>query len=182
MQFLLQLSSWIDRISRGLGWVAIGLTLVMTAVGAYNAITRYLGQYIGSNLSSNRYIEVQWYLFSLVFLLGAAYVLQKDAHVRVDIIYSRLSQKQKAWIDLLGALLMLIPFCLITIFYSIPAVKNSWSVWEQSSDPSGLPRYPLKTMIPIAFTWLAIQGFSEAIKQVAILQGLSPLSSAEGES
>ena len=175
MQFLLRVSYWIDRISRGLGWITLGLTLVMTVVGAYNAIARYLGQYIGANLSSNRYIEVQWYLFSLIFLLGAAYVLQKGAHVRVDIFYSRLSQKQKAWVDLFGAVLMLLPFCAIVIFYSIPTVINSWSVLEQSSDPSGLPRYPIKTMIPVTFAWLGIQGISEAIKQVAILRGLSPL-------
>lgn len=173
MQFLLRISRWIDRVSRGLGWIALGLTLVMTAVGAFNAVTRYLGQYVGTNLSSNRYIEVQWYLFSLVFLLGAAYVLQKDAHVRVDLIYSRLSVRQKAWVDLCGALLLLVPFCAIVIFYSIPAVRNSWRVLEQSSDPSGLPRYPLKTMIPIAFAWLGMQGISEAIKKVAILQGLT---------
>lgn len=170
MQFLLQISRWIDRISRSLGRLALGLTLIMTAVGAYNAITRYLGRYIGTNLSSNRYIEVQWYLFSLIFLLGAAYVLQKDAHVRVDIIYGRLSERQKAWVDLLGALLMLLPFCAIVIFYSIPAVRNSWSVLEQSSDPSGLPRYPLKTVIPVAFAWLGIQGLSEVIKRVAFLR------------
>ena len=179
MQLLLRIAGFIDRISRGLGWIAVGLTLIMTVVGAYNAITRYLGQYIGTNLSSNRYIEVQWYLFSLVFLLGAAYVLQKGAHVRVDIIYSRLSRQQKAWVDLFGALLMLVPFCAIVIIYSIPAVMNSWSVLEQSSDPSGLPRYPLKTMIPISFTWLGLQGLSEAIKQVAILQGLAPQAMSE---
>lgn len=179
MQFLLRVSRWIDRISRWLGWVTLGFTLVMTAVGAYNAITRYLGQYIGTNLSSNRYIEVQWYLFSLVFLLGAAYVLQKDGHVRVDIIYGRLSPRQKAWVDLCGALLMLVPFCAVVIFYSIPAVVNSWRVLEQSSDPSGLPRYPLKTMIPIAFAWLGLQGVSEAIKQIAILRGLTPADAPE---
>ncbi|MEM9120871.1 MAG: TRAP transporter small permease subunit [Cyanobacteria bacterium P01_F01_bin.56] len=169
MQFLLRLSGWIDRISRWIGWFTIGLTLIMTAVGAYNAITRYLGQYMGVNLSSNRYIEVQWYLFSLIFLLGAAYVLQKNAHVRVDIFYSRLSVKQKAWIDLLGAVLVLLPFCAIVIYYSLPAVTNSWKVLEMSSDPAGLPRYPLKTVIPVAFAWLGIQGVSEAIKNLAII-------------
>ncbi|MEM8545682.1 MAG: TRAP transporter small permease subunit, partial [Cyanobacteria bacterium P01_H01_bin.119] len=154
----------------------------MTAVGAYNAITRYLGQYLGVNLSSNRYIEVQWYLFSLVFLLGAAYVSQKNAHVRVDIIYSRLSVKQKAWIDLVGSLVMLLPFCAIVIYYSIPAVVNSWSVFESSSDPAGLPRYPLKTVIPIAFAWLGSQGISSAIKQIAIITGLTSATAEESAS
>lgn len=179
MQFLLRVSRWIDRVSGWLGWLTIGLTLVMTAVGAYNAITRYLSQYMGTNLSSNRYIEVQWYLFSLIFLLGAGYVLRKGAHVRVDIFYSRLSVKQRAWIDLCGALLMLLPFCAIVIFYSLPAVANSWSVFEQSSDPAGLPRYPLKTVIPIAFAWLGIQGISEIIKQVAIIRGVTPAAAEE---
>lgn len=182
MQFLLRVSGWIDRISGWLGWLTIGLTLIMTAVGAYNAITRYLSHYMGTNLSSNRYIEVQWYLFSLVFLLAAAYVLQKGSHVRVDIFYSRLSVKQKAWVDLLGTLLLLLPFCAIVIIYSLPAVSNSWRVFEQSSDPAGLPRYPLKTMIPVAFAWLGIQGISEAIKQVAILRDVAPLNAEEAGS
>ena len=100
----------------------------MVVVGAYNAVTRYLGRYIGVNLSSNLYIEVQWYLFSLVFLLGAAYVLKQGEHVRVDILYARLSRKGKAWIDLLGSCLLLLPVCGLMIYYSVPAVFNSWKI------------------------------------------------------
>ncbi|MGJ3244866.1 MAG: TRAP transporter small permease subunit [Elainellaceae cyanobacterium] len=173
MQFLLKAARVIDQISEWLGRLTFGLMLIMFALGAYNAITRYLGQYIGRNLSSNIYIESQWYLFSLIFLLGAAYVLKYDAHVRVDIFYTRLSARGKAWVNLLGALFLLIPICIVVIFYSLPAVVNSWNVLEQSSDPSGLPRYPLKTVIPVAFFLLGLQGVSEAIKQVAVLRGVT---------
>ena len=169
MPFLLKVSGWIDRISEALGWFAIGCTLVMVAVGSYNAIVRYLGRYIGVNLSSNLYIEVQWYLFSLIFLLGAPYVLKHNQHVRVDILYSRLSLKGQAWVNLFGGVLLLLPLCFVFLYYSFPAVVNSWQIWEQSSDPSGLPRYPIKTMILVAFFFLGLQGVSEIIKQLAIL-------------
>ena len=96
MSVLLSIAVWIDRINDWIGKLTFFLTLVMVVVGAYNAVTRYLGRYIGVNLSSNLYIEVQWYLFSLVFLLGAAYVLKQGEHVRVDILYARLSRKGKA--------------------------------------------------------------------------------------
>lgn len=174
MPFLLKVSGWIDRISEALGWFTIGCTLVMVAVGAYNAIVRYLGRYIGVNLSSNLYIEVQWYLFSLVFLLGAPYVLKHNQHVRVDILYSRLSPKGQAWVNLLGGVLLLLPLCLVFLYYSFPAIANSWAILEQSSDPSGLPRYPIKTFILISFFFLGLQGISEIIKQVAILLDWAP--------
>jgi len=171
MQFLLKVSRWIDALSEAIGWLTFGLTLVMVVVGGYNAITRYLGQFIGVNLSSNIYIEIQWYLFSLVFLLGACYVLKLGGHVRVDIFYSQLSVRGRAWIDLLGGFLLLLPMCGVIFFYSFPTVVNSWRILEMSSDASGLPRYPLKTMILVAFALLALQGVSEIIKQLAILTG-----------
>lgn len=174
MQVLLKLSRWIDRLNEGFGWLTLGLTLVMVAVGAYNAITRYLGRFIGVNLSSNLYIEVQWYLFSLIFLFGGAYVLKHNAHVRVDILYNRLSPKGKAWVDFLGAMLLLLPLCGLVLVSSLPAVVNSWLVLEMSSDPSGLPRYPLKSMILVAFVLLGLQGLSEAIKNLAILTDTIP--------
>lgn len=173
MQFLLKAARWIDQLNEWLGRLTFALMLVMFVLGAYNAITRYLGRFIGQNLSSNLYIEAQWYLFSLIFLLGAAYVLKQNAHVRVDIIYSRLSRRGKAWVDLFGALLLLLPMCVVVLIYSFPAVINSWQVLEQSSDPNGLPRYPLKTFILVAFFLIALQGIAEAIKQVAILRGVT---------
>ncbi|MEM8805342.1 MAG: TRAP transporter small permease subunit [Cyanobacteria bacterium P01_G01_bin.38] len=169
MRFLLKLSRWIDRLSEAMGWLTLGLTLVMVAVGAYNAIARYLGRFISVNLSSNLYIEVQWYLFSLIFLLGAGYVLKRNDHVRVDIFYTRLPQKGKAWVNLLGSLFLLLPLCLVILNYSLPSVLNSWKILEQSSDPSGLPRYPIKSVIIVAFVLLALQGISEVIKNTAIL-------------
>ena len=114
-------------------------------MGAFNAVARYLGKSIGLNLSSNAYIEAQWYLFSAVFLLGAAHTLQRDQHVRVDVLYGRLTARKKAWIDIIGTVCFLIPFCLFGLVISIPAVRNSWAVLEGSPDPGGLARYPLKT-------------------------------------
>ncbi|MEO1353960.1 MAG: TRAP transporter small permease subunit, partial [Cyanobacteria bacterium J06635_15] len=122
MSVLLSIAVWIDRINDWIGKFTFFLTLVMVVVGAYNAITRSLSKYIGVNFSSNLYIEVQWYLFSLVFLLGAAYVLKQGEHVRVDILYSRLSRKGKAWVDLFGSCVLLLPVCGLIVFYAIPAV------------------------------------------------------------
>ena len=172
MQFMLKVARWIDRLSEGLGWMTLGFTLIMVFVGTFNAVARYLGRYIGVNLSSNLYIEVQWYLCSLVFLLGAPYVLKKGTHVRVDIVYSRLTSRGKAWVDLFGSLLLLLPMCITIFLYSYPSVLNSWKVLESSSDPSGLPRYPLKTFILVSASLIALQGISEIIKQIAILRNL----------
>ncbi|WP_017324890.1 TRAP transporter small permease subunit [Synechococcus sp. PCC 7336] len=171
MQFLLKLSRWIDRLSEAMGWLTLGLTLVMVLVGSYNAIARYLGRFLQVNLSSNLYIEAQWYLFSLIFLLGASYVLEQNAHVRVDILYNRLSPKGKVWVNLIGSIFLLLPLCFVILGYSLPSVINSWQIWEQSSDPSGLPRYPIKSVIIVAFVFLALQGCSEIIKNIAILLG-----------
>ena len=171
----------IDRLNERVGNLVAWTALLMILVGAFNAVARYLGRYIGVDLSSNAYIEAQWYMFSLVFLLGAAYTLKENAHVRVDVIYGRLSARNKAWIDLVGMLLFLIPFCLTVLSLSWPAVRNSWAVWEGSPDPGGLPRYPIKTMIMVAFGLLLLQGVSEAIKRWALLRGQTTLA-ADGSS
>ena len=144
----------------------------MVGIGAFNAIARYLDKYTGLGLSSNTWLELQWYLFSIVFLLGAAYTLREDAHVRVDVIYGMLSKRGKAWIDLLGTLLFLGPFCLLVLYMSWDFVINSWATWEQSSDPGGLARYPIKTMIPLALLLVLVQGGSVMIRAVAVLQGV----------
>lgn len=166
----LRLSSLIDGLNARLGGFIGWLTLLMVLVGAYNTIVRYLGRYFGVSLSSNAYLELQWYLFSLVFLLGGAYALLRNAHVRVDVLYGRLSRRSQAWFDLIGTLLFLIPFCLFVVWASFPAVRNSWAVWETSPDPGGLPRYPIKTFILIGFVLLVLQGVSEVIKRVAFLR------------
>lgn len=116
----------------------------MILTGAFNAVTRYAGRAIGHNLSSNAYLELQWYLFSILFLLGAAYTLKHDAHVRVDILYERRGPRGRAWTNLLGTFFFLIPFCLLVLWASCKLVYNSWSILEQSPDPGGLPRYLIK--------------------------------------
>lgn len=174
MQGLLRLSAWIDRVSTGVGRAASWLALLMVLIGAFNAVARYVGRWIGMNFASNAFIEAQWYLFSLLFLLGGAWTLRDDDHVRVDVLYGRLAPKKQAWIDLLGALLFLLPFCAFALVTSWPALQSSWAVLEGSPDPGGLPRYPLKTMLPVAFGLLALQGASQAIKAVARIRGLAP--------
>lgn len=174
MHAWLKLARGIDRINEAVGRASGSLILLMVLIGAYNAIVRYAGRYFGLSLSSNVYIELQWYLFSLVFLLGAGYALKHRAHVRVDVIYARCSARRRAWIDLLGTLFFLMPFCLTLLWFSWPSVINSWSVLETSPDPGGLPRYPLKSVLLLAFALLLMQGVAEAIRSIAILRGQAP--------
>ena len=159
-----------DRIGGAIRW----LTLLMVLLGAFNAIARYLARYTGVSLASNAYSELQWYFFSLIFLLGAAYGFRHDVHVRVDVLFSRLSRKTQAWIDVAGTVLFLIPFCILMLWVSWPAVRNSWSVREGSPDPGGLPRYPIKAVILVCFVLLLLQGVSHIIKQVEVLRGAGP--------
>ena len=170
--FLARFVTWTDRFNSRLGVAVSWLTLAMVAVGAYNAVVRYLGRFTGWNLSSNAYLELQWYMFSLVFLLGAAYALLTGAHVRVDVIFSRLPERWRRRIDLWGSLLFLIPFAVFGLVMSWPAVRNSWAVLEVSSDPGGLPRYPIKTVLLVAFTLLALQGCAEAARNWLRLRAL----------
>ncbi len=171
MRVLLKLAEGIDWLNTKVGQLMYWLSLLMILVGVYNATVRYLGSFIGQNLSSNAYLELQWYLFGAIFMLAAAYALRQDAHVRVDIFYSRLSPKGKAWLDLFGSILFLLPFCAITIWLSLNWVEFSWKIHEMSSDPSGLPRYPIKTVVPVAFVLLFLQGISQLIKCVAVIRG-----------
>jgi len=171
MERMLRLARAIDRFNERFGRLLYWLTLLMVVVGAFNAIVRYLDRYTGLGLSSNMYLELQWYLFSLVFLLGAAYTLKHDAHVRVDVFIGRLGARGQAIVNLAGVVLFLVPFCVLMIWVSWPAVVNSWSALEMSPDPGGLPRYPIKTMIPVAFLLVLAQGISMAIKQIAVIVG-----------
>lgn len=169
----------IDRLSEAVGRLASWLTLLMVLLGAFNALARYAGRWMGQSLASNAYIEAQWYLFSLVFLLGAAYTLRHNAHVRVDVLYARLSRRGRAWINLLGTLLFLLPFSLLTIFVSWPSIRSSWAVLERSPDPGGLARYPIKSVILVAFGLLLLQGIALVIRQVAILRGVEAVPDEE---
>lgn len=158
------------RLAQIMGWALFGMVLV----GAYNAIARSLEKGLGLELSSNAYIEAQWYLFSLVFLLGAPHALRSNAHVRVDVLYGEHSERGKAWTDLLGGALFLLPFCAFAIWISWDFVSNSIAVREVSPDPGGLPRWPLKLVVPIAFALLGLQGISEVVKRIAFLRGVAP--------
>jgi TRAP-type mannitol/chloroaromatic compound transport system permease small subunit len=174
MKGLLVFSSAIDRVNAFIGRVMRWLTLAMVVVGSANAVFRYAGRFTGVDLSSNAYLESQWYLFSLVFLLAASYTLSSDSHVRVDVLFGRLSDKGRAWINLAGGILFLIPFCILMIWVSWPWVMNSFEVMEMSPDPGGLPRYPLKMVIPVTFVLLMAQGFSEVIKSLSQILGNPP--------
>lgn len=178
MDRLLTASRGIDRLNSWIGRAASWLALVMVLVGSYNAVVRYLGRYWSWNLSSNLYLELQWYLFSLLFLLATAWTLRVDAHVRVDVLYSRFPTRARAVIDIVGHLVLLLPFCVLALWTSFPSVRSSWAIQEGSPDPGGLPRYPLKAVILVSFVLLALQGLSELVKDVARFRGDLP---ARGE-
>ncbi len=171
MRQLLRFSAAIDRMNDRIGAVIQWLTLAMVVVGAANALLRYATRFAGVSLSSNAFLDLQWYMFSLVFLLGAAWGLNHGAHVRVDVMYERLSARARAWIDLVGTFLFLIPFSVLMLYVSWPPVRNSWSIRETSPDPGGLARYPIKAVILICFALLLLQGISEVIKKIDILRG-----------
>lgn len=181
MRALLRLAHGIDRFTESLGMLSTFLVLVTITVGFYNVVARYVGRYIGMQLSSNLFIELQWYLYSLVFFLGFAYVLKHDVNVRVDFLYANWSPRRRAWVDLLGTLFLLIPFCLLGIYVTLDPVlaswgqlpNGSWGRWELSPDPDGLPRAPLKSMIIVAFGTLLLQSLAQCAKYVAIIRGYS---------
>jgi TRAP-type mannitol/chloroaromatic compound transport system permease small subunit len=168
------MTEWVGRLA---GW----LLPLAILVGTWNVASRYLGRWLGADLSSNAFLEAQWYLFSLVFLLGAGYVLKHNEHVRVDVLYQRWSRRRKAWVNLIGALVFLVPFCLVVLYFSWGFVANSWQILESSPDPGGLPRYPIKTVIPIGFGLLLLQGLAEAVKNWAVLRGQLPAQEASHE-
>ncbi len=161
----------VDRLNGWIGGLSRWLIVVMVGIGAYNAVARYATRDLGVNLASNSLNELQWYLFSVVFLLGAAYCLKEDVHVRVDVLYERLSPKGRGWIDLLGSVLFLLPFSVLMIQVSIPAVRNSWRILETSPDPGGLPRYPLKSLLIVAFALLFLQGLAQIVRAVERIRG-----------
>ncbi|AOX04298.1 C4-dicarboxylate ABC transporter substrate-binding protein [Moorena producens PAL-8-15-08-1] len=171
MQQLLRISRVIDSFNERIGRLTYWILPLMIMIGVWNVVGRYLGRFIGENLSSNGFIETQWYLFDLVFLLGAAYTLKHNGHVRVDVFYKSLKPKAQAIANLIGTLLFLIPFCIMVIYFSWGAIVNSWTIQEMSPDPGGLPRYPIKSMIIVSFGLLILQGISEAIKNWAIFAG-----------
>ncbi|MDH3271379.1 MAG: TRAP transporter small permease subunit [Gemmatimonadota bacterium] len=156
-----------DRIGVAIRWLA----LFMVLVGAISAVVRYFARSQQWTLNLTPATEMQWYFFSIIFLLGAAYGLNHNVHVRVDVMYERYSAKTQAWIDLVGTLVFLIPFSLMMLWVSYPAVSNSWQIREQSPDPGGLPRYPIKILILVSFILLVLQAVSQLVKQVDVIRG-----------
>lgn len=172
MRQLLGFSRRIDAVTafvgRMMSWVAIALI----TIGVYNVLARYIGAHLGMQLSSNALIEAQTQAFDLIFLLGAAYLLQHDGHIRIDFAYATASARLRAWIDVLGGVLLLLPFCCVVLWYSWGYVARSWNRLEVSPNPGGLPLYPIKTVILLAFALLLLQGVSEVIKRAAWLRGV----------
>lgn len=166
MQPLLALSRLIDGLNTFVGRTVGWLILVAVAVSAGNALMRKI-----FSQSSNAWLELQWYLFGAVFLLCAGYALLKDAHVRIDVLSSRLSKRKRNWIDVLGHVFFLAPLCLIILYEGIPFFIRSYLSGENSGNAGGLILWPAKLLVPLGFALLLLQGVSELIKRVAIMRG-----------
>ncbi|MCK6389527.1 MAG: TRAP transporter small permease subunit [Azonexus sp.] len=179
MTLLLKLSQLIDWLNERVGKGAFWLVLIMAVISAGNASYRFV-----FNDSSNGMLEIQWYLFAAVFLLCSPYTLQKNEHVRIDVLSGKLSPRGLAVIDIIGTLFFLLPMVVLVLYLSIPLVAESYKINEYSANAGGLIRWPVKILLPIGFTLLALQGVSELIKRVAFLMGLigDPNSKEKGPS
>ena len=166
---LLALSRAIDALSERIGRAVYWLVLVVVLISAANASVRKLFNY-----SSNAFLEIQWYLFSVIFLFAAGYVLLHNAHVRIDIISSRLSARAQNWIDVVGIVLFLFPMAFAIMWFSWPLFLDSYTRNEVSTNAGGLTIWPARLMVPIGFFLLILQGVSELIKRIAFLRGLIP--------
>ena len=164
MSGLLKFALGVDWISDKFGRVAAVSVLLAALISAGNAFIRY-----GFDVSSNAWLEIQWYLFAAVFLLGAGYGLLKNAHVRIDFIASRLSARTRNWIDVVGIVLTLIPFCLLSIYLSWPMFMQAYVSGEMSSNAGGLIRWPAMLMLPLGFGLVLLQGVAEMIKRIGWL-------------
>jgi TRAP-type mannitol/chloroaromatic compound transport system permease small subunit len=161
-----------ESVGRGIKWLVLAATLI----SAGNAILRY-----GFDLSSNAWLEMQWYLFALIFLLGAGYTLKHNGHVRIDVIYGRFGQRGQAWIDLFGGLLFLLPVAGLLAWFSGSMFIESWLIRETSADSGGLLRWPIKLALPLGFGLLFLQGVSEVLKRIAMLGGHLPFAAERAE-
>ncbi len=169
MKGLLALSRLIDALNERLGRLVYWLVLAAVLISAGNALFRYL-----LNTGSNAWLEIQWYLFSAIFLLASGYTLLHNEHIRIDVISGRLSRRAQTWIDILGGIFFLLPMALYLLWLSWPMVWDAYVRHEISADAGGLVRWPVKLLIPAGFLLLSLQGVSELIKRVAFLQGLAP--------
>jgi TRAP-type mannitol/chloroaromatic compound transport system permease small subunit len=166
MSFLLSLSRFIDaineKIGHGVSWALLAAVLICSG----NAMIRY-----AFNMSSNAWLEIQWYLFSAIFLLASSYTLRRNEHVRIDVIVGGFSKRTQVWIDLFGFIFFLLPATLLILYYAIPYAWISIQNQEVSSNAGGLIVWPAKLLIPVSFFLLTLQGFSELIKRIGYLMG-----------
>jgi TRAP-type mannitol/chloroaromatic compound transport system permease small subunit len=169
MQALLTFSRGVDWITERIGRSVYWLLLAAVLVSTINAIVRK-----AFNLSSNAYLEAQWYMFAAMFMLGAGYVFLHDQHVRIDVISGKLSRRAQVWIDVVGIVFFLLPLCGFIIWTSLPSVMLAWDTQEVSANPGGLIRWPLYALVPIGFALLALQSLSELFKRIGFLTGAGP--------
>ena len=165
MRFLRRVASLIDVLNEGVGRSVRWLVVIAVIVSSGNALARY-----ALGLSSNAFLEIQWYLFAAVFLLAAGYTHKHDGHVRVDIFYSRWSARTRTWVDIFGGLFFLLPMSLTILWLSWPVFEASFAINEGSPDPGGLLRWPIKLAIPLGFALLSLQAVSEVIKRLCSLR------------
>lgn len=163
---LMPVAHAIDRFSAGLGVIASWLVLLACVVSAGNATIRYL-----FSSSSNAWLELQWYMFAGMVLLGASYTLRVNEHVRVDLFYGMMSDRMRHWVDLLGGAVFLLPMCVVMIWFTWPWFVQSWTLNEASNNAGGLIRWPVILLLPVGFVLLLLQGISEMIKRAAALRG-----------
>jgi TRAP-type mannitol/chloroaromatic compound transport system permease small subunit len=169
MGLLLGLARGIDAINEYIGrWVS-WLALAAVLVSAANALSRYT-----FSASSNAWLELQWYMFSAMFLLAAGYTLKHNDHVRLDVLFARWSPRTQAWVDIFGTLFFLLPVCCVILYYAWPFFMTSWGQNEQSADPGGLVRYPIKFLVPLGFALIILQAIAELVKRFAFLSGRGP--------
>lgn len=173
MRLLLKFSAVVDIVNEKIGVVCNWLVLLACLVSGGNAMVRY-----AYDSSSNAWLEVQWYMFAVIVMFGAAYTLKRNEHVRVDLLYMMLSRRGQLWIDILGTLIFLLPTCLILAWLSWPFFMQSYAIGEHSSNAGGLIRWPIKAVLPLGFLLVALQGLSELIKRIAFLVGI-PVESLE---
>ena len=166
MSFFLAISRLIDWINERVGHGVSWALLLAVLICAGNASVRY-----ALNMSSNAWLEIQWYLYGAVFFLGASYTLRRNEHVRIDVVAGRLSKRAQIWIDIFGFLFFLLPVTLLILYYAIPYATLSIDNQEYSSNSGGLIVWPAKLLIPVGFFLLALQGFSELIKRIGYLLG-----------
>jgi TRAP-type mannitol/chloroaromatic compound transport system permease small subunit len=169
MPFLLKFSRYVDGLSNAIGKLVMWLILLATFISATNAVVR---KTVG--VSSNAWLEIQWYLFAAVFMLGGGYAFLRNVHVRIDFLANKFSARTRNWIDIGGILIFLFPLCYLMATEAWPLFMRAWVSGEMSSNAGGLIRWPVYALIPLGFALLALQGASELIKRAAFLTGQGP--------